>query len=157
MKRIIRKAIPEDAKAIAAFNSAMAMETEGLYLQPERIDQGVKTLLQDSSLGFYLLAEEDGLPIGSLMITTEWSDWRNGLFWWIQSVYVKKEKRRQGVFRDLYQAVQKLAAATPEVCGFRLYVEQQNHTAQKTYQSLGLAETHYRLYEQTKGKSSFFS
>ncbi len=157
MKRTVRKAVAEDAQVIAAFNSAMAMETEGISLQPERIAKGVQTLLQDSSLGFYLLAEEDEVPIASLMITTEWSDWRNGLFWWIQSVYVKEEKRRQGVFRELYQAVRELAADTPEVCGFRLYVEHENHTAQKTYQSLGLTETHYKLFEQTKGETSFFS
>ncbi|MBU1139437.1 MAG: GNAT family N-acetyltransferase, partial [Proteobacteria bacterium] len=94
MKRTIRKAVVEDAQIIASFNSAMAKETEGIILQPERIAKGVKTLLQDSTLGFYLLAEEEGEAIGSLMITTEWSDWRNGLFWWIQSVYVKEEKRR---------------------------------------------------------------
>ncbi|MBU0946472.1 MAG: GNAT family N-acetyltransferase [Proteobacteria bacterium] len=157
MKRNIRKAVPEDAQIIVAFNSAMARETEGIVLQPGRIAKGVKTLLHDSSLGFYLLAEEDGEPIASLMITTEWSDWRNGLFWWIQSVYVKEEKRRQGVFRDLYQAVTELAAKAPQVCGFRLYVEHENHTAQKTYQSLGLAETRYRLFEQTMGDTSFFS
>lgn len=157
MKRTIRKAVAEDARVIAAFNSAMAMETEGIILQPERITKGVETLLQDSSLGFYLIVVEDEIPIASLMITTEWSDWRNGLFWWIQSVYVMEEKRRQGVFRELYQAVRELAAASPEVCGFRLYVEHKNHTAQKTYQSLGLAETHYKLFEQTNGDTSFFS
>lgn len=156
MERTIRKAVAEDAQIIVDFNSAMAMETEGIVLQPERIAKGVMTLLLDSSLGFYLLAEEKGNPIGSLMITTEWSDWRNGLFWWIQSVYVKEEKRRQGVFRELYQAVRDLAAETPNVCGFRLYVEHENHAAQKTYHSLGLCETHYKLFEQTKGEVSFF-
>ncbi len=157
MKRRIRKAAAEDAQVLAAFNAAMAKETEGIVLQPERIIKGVETLLQDSTLGFYLLAEENGEPIGALMITTEWSDWRNGLFWWVQSVYVKKEKRRRGVFRDLYRAVTDLAAENPEVCGFRLYVEHDNHAAQQTYQSLGLSETRYKLFEQTKGDSSFFS
>ncbi len=156
MKRRIRKAVPGDASAIIAFNAAMAKETEGITLQNDRITNGVNTLLQTPSLGFYLLAEECNVTIGTLMITTEWSDWRNGLFWWIQSVYVKEENRRQGVFRDLYQSVTKLAAADPNICGFRLYVERENHTAQKTYQSLGLAETHYKLFEQTKGDSSFF-
>ncbi|MBU0961501.1 MAG: GNAT family N-acetyltransferase [Proteobacteria bacterium] len=157
MKRTIRKAVVEDAQIIASFNSAMAKETEGIILQPERIAKGVKTLLQDSTLGFYLLAEEEGEAIGSLMITTEWSDWRNGLFWWIQSVYVKEEKRRQGVFRDLHRTVIKLADENQDVCGFRLYVENENHTAMKTYQSLGLDETHYKIFEQTKGEFSFFS
>jgi len=86
------------------------------------------------------------------MLTVEWSEWRNGFFWWIQSVYVRPELRRQGLYRRLHQHVVELAAREPEVCGIRLYVEQENRTAQATYRALGMRETNYRLYEQSTRK-----
>jgi len=138
-----------EAALIAKFNQAMALETEDKVLDPDLINRGVLAVFDNPQLGFYLMAEVDGVPVGSLMITTEWSDWRNGLFWWIQSVYVDPEYRRQGVFRSLYNKVHAMAEEDPAVCGIRLYVEQDNENAQRTYTSLGMTETAYRLYEET--------
>lgn len=144
----IRKAIPDDASKIADFNIAMAKETEGKQLRREEIEPGVKSLFSKPEYGFYIVAVSDGEVIASLMVTFEWSDWRNGLIWWIQSVYVVKEFRRRGVYRKMYRAVKEMAEERPDVCGFRLYVEKENRVAQKTYASLGMSETHYRIYEE---------
>lgn len=152
----IRKAALGDADAIARFNSAMALETEGKALLPERVNPGVLRLLNDASLGFYVVAEREGEVVGSLMITNEWSDWRNGLFWWIQSVYVVPAARRQGVYRALYDFVRDMARADPGICGFRLYVEKDNTTAQRTYRSLGMESTDYLVYEELKPGEQYF-
>ncbi len=146
----IRRATIADARALSKFNQNMAHETEGIELIPEVIDAGVKTMIENPQMGFYLVAESDGVIAAALMTTTEWSDWRNGLFWWIQSVYVLPEFRRQGLYRKLYDEVKNLAESDSGVCGFRLYVEHDNTTAQKTYQSLGMDETSYKLYEELK-------
>ncbi len=146
----IRRATIADARALSKFNQNMAHETEGIELIPEVIDAGVKTMIENPQMGFYLVAEGDGVIAAALMTTTEWSDWRNGLFWWIQSVYVLPEFRRQGLYRKLYDEVKNLAESDSGVCGFRLYVEHDNTTAQKTYQSLGMDETNYKLYEELK-------
>ncbi|MCP4433302.1 MAG: GNAT family N-acetyltransferase [Gammaproteobacteria bacterium] len=153
----IRRAGIEDAAALSQFNQNMAFETEGVTLIPEVIDAGVKTMIENPAMGFYLVAEEGGAIAAALMTTTEWSDWRNGLFWWIQSVYVLPEYRRQGLYRKLYERIKILADQEPGVCGFRLYVEHENVTAQKTYQSLGMQETHYKLYEELKTGIEFSS
>ena len=146
----IRKAGPADASAISRFNQAMALETEGKALIAERVDAGVLGLLQRPSLGFYVVAAEQERIVGCLLVTHEWSDWRNGLFWWIQSVFIEAGWRRQGVYRRLYQHVKELAAADPAVCGFRLYVEKDNAVAQQTYAALGMAPTDYLIYEQLR-------
>ena len=146
----IRRGAMDDADTIASFNAAMAFETEGKELIPEVIGAGVRRLIETPSLGFYLVAEHAGELIACLMITNEWSDWRNGLFWWIQSVYVKKEFRRQGVYRRMYEHVRSLAQGDASVCGFRLYVEKDNENAHATYTSLGMKETDYLLYEELK-------
>lgn len=143
----VRHASSKDVPSIAAFNIAMARETEGKQLDLETISAGVASLFKHTELGFYLVAEQEGKTLASLMITTEWSDWRNGLFWWIQSVYVVPEARRQGLFTQLYRHVESLAAAEPNICGFRLYVEKENEVAKAVYRSLGMNETHYRLFE----------
>ena len=143
----IREARPDDAPAIAAFNAAMALETEHLKLDPDRLAGGVAALLADPAHGFYLLAEIDGRPAGQMMITYEWSDWRNGVFWWIQSVFVEPAWRRQGVFRALYDHVLVRARATAGVCGLRLYVENENARAQATYGGLGMSEAPYKMFE----------
>lgn len=143
----IRRATLEDAETIAAFNIAMALETENKALDANTVQAGVASLFDAPELGFYLVAEADGQIVASLMITTEWSDWRNGLFWWIQSVYVSPLFRRQGLFSQLYRHVESLAKGDSRVCGFRLYVEKENEIAQSTYRSLGMKETHYRLFE----------
>ena len=152
----IRKAQPRDADAIAAFNRAMALETEGKALIPELVGAGVRRLLADPSLGFYLVAEHEGQVVACLMVTNEWSDWRNGLFWWIQSVFVQKAWRRQGVYGSLYGHVQALAAAEPQVCGFRLYVEKDNVVAQQAYVALGMGATDYLIYEELRPGLRYF-
>lgn len=152
---IIRRAGIEDATALSQFNQNMAFETEGIKLVPQVIDAGVKNMIENPQMGFYLVAENEAQIVAALMITTEWSDWRNGLFWWIQSVYVLPEYRRQGLYRRLYEQVKTLAEVDTGVCGFRLYVEHENKRAQKTYQSLGMQETHYKLYEELKDGIEF--
>ena len=126
----IRLATSADAAVLVEFNAAMALETEGKNLLPEVIGAGVRGLLDNPVAGFYVLAETERV-LAALMITKEWSDWRNGSFWWIQSVYVRPEARRQGVYRRLYRHVQEMAAKDPQVCGFRLYVERENSAADR--------------------------
>lgn len=152
----VRLATPQDAPVLVEFNAAMALETEQKELLPEVIGAGVRSLLGNPSAGFYVAAEKDGRVVGSLMITKEWSDWRNGTFWWIQSVYVRPELRRQGVYKLLYRHVQKLAAGDPAVCGFRLYVEHENARAQATYQALGMKQTRYLVFEELKPGVKFY-
>jgi ribosomal protein S18 acetylase RimI-like enzyme len=145
----IRRAQAADADVIAGFNIAMARETEGKRLLPHVVGSGVRRLLAEPALGFYLIAQgPDGEVVASLMVTTEWSDWRNGRFWWLQSVYVRPGWRRRGVFRAMYSYVTAAAALEPDVCGFRLYVERDNRNAQATYRSLGMRETDYLMLEQ---------
>lgn len=153
----IRRATRRDAAALIAFNTAMARETEGKVLMPNVIGAGVRHLLRHPDSGFYLVAESGGKVIAGLMVTKEWSDWRNGEFWWIQSVYVRAEHRRHGVYRSLYRAVQALAAKKRGVCGFRLYVEQSNRRAQATYRASGMLRTHYLVYEHLKPGVRFFT
>ncbi|MBL6690685.1 MAG: GNAT family N-acetyltransferase [Pseudomonadales bacterium] len=148
----VERALPEDAGTIAQFNQAMALETEDKPLDREMIFPGVQALLADDSMGFYLVAREttpaDETIVGCLAITYEWSDWRNGLFWWIQSVYVPEEHRGKGVFSTMYEHVRTLAKKDPRNCGIRLYVEKDNSRAQRTYAKLGMIETEYRLMEE---------
>ncbi|MFA6294462.1 MAG: N-acetyltransferase [Victivallales bacterium] len=144
----VREAVSADADSIADFNIAMAWETESKKLSPDKIGSGVKALFKKPEYGFYVIADIDGTVAGSLMITYEWSDWRNGLFWWIQSVYVKPEFRRQGVYRAMFSYIKDLAGKNPGVCGCRLYVEHNNSIAQGTYKSLGMKETHYKMFEE---------
>ena len=144
----IRRATLSDAAFIAESNIAMASETEGMALNEDIVRPGVAAVLDNDSLGFYLVAEIDGNPAGQLMVTYEWSDWRNGLWWWIQSVYVRPEHRRKGVYTALYRHVSQAAQATGGgVCGIRLYVEQENSIAQQVYQSLDMYHTRYHMYE----------
>lgn len=142
----IRSAEPNDLEPLVRFNRALAMETEKMALHEDTLRSGVQAILHDEGLGFYLVAVVGERVIGSLMITKEWSDWRNGVFWWIQSVYVEADHRRQGVFRSLYRRVEELAR-DHNVCGFRLYVEKDNVAAQNTYASLGMHETPYKVFE----------
>ena len=148
-KSLIRLAEGRDAQTIAEFNIAMARETEDLELDPDVIAAGVRNLLQRPDLGFYVVAEQDGAIAASLMVTFEWSDWRNGLFWWIQSVYVRPEFRRQGRYRQLHEFVAARAREQQDVCGLRLYVEVDNLIAQQTYDALGMLSLSYRMFEQS--------
>ena len=145
---IIRQALSQDVEELTEFNINIARETEGIELIPEVISAGVRQLIENPHHGFYLVVELDNGIQASLMITTEWSDWRNGLFWWVQSVYVRPAYRRQGLYRELYARVKELAEQEPSVCGYRLYVERGNEAAQKAYESLGMHETEYKLYEE---------
>jgi ribosomal protein S18 acetylase RimI-like enzyme len=149
----IRAATIEDATAIADFNIKMAKETEDLDLIPEVIDAGVRNMIENPQMGFYLVAEQDTEIQAALMVTNEWSDWRNGLFWWIQSVYVRPPYRRTGLYRQLYEKVKALAQDEPNVCGFRLYVEHENLIAQHTYRSLGMERTEYEMFEEMKSEA----
>lgn len=149
---LIRDARPDDVDDIVSFSSAMAWETEHRRLDRERVRQGTMALLDAPSYGFFQVAEASGsLPerriIAQLMVTYEWSDWRNGVFWWIQSVYVDPAWRRQGVFRRMHEAVLRLARTRTNVCGVRLYVEKDNHVAQAAYKRVGLAPSPYAVYE----------
>lgn len=148
MKLSVVHARPEDADTIARFNQQMAEETESKQLAWDSIRPGVEAMLTDPGLGFYLVALVDDAVAGCLAVTYEWSDWRNGLFWWIQSVYVAPSHRDQGVFTAMYEAVKAEASGQHNVCGIRLYVEVDNETAQRTYFRLGMTETHYRLLEE---------
>lgn len=144
----IRTATADDADVLVGFNEAMAQETENKRLDPNTVQAGVETMLSDRDQGFYLVAVRDEEIVGSLMTTTEWSDWRNGTFWWIQSVYVRPEARRTGVYTALHRAVRERAQQATKVCGLRLYVEKDNETARETYESLGMTQTSYRMYEE---------
>ncbi|MBW4632688.1 MAG: GNAT family N-acetyltransferase [Iphinoe sp. HA4291-MV1] len=129
----------------------MARETEDKDLSLEIVTAGVETLLKNSDFGFYVVAENNDKVAASLMVTTEWSDWRNGRFWWIQSVYVHPKFRRQGIYRKLYEFVKEKARNEQNelrICGFRLYVDHQNTVAQKTYKALGMKDTGYMIYEE---------
>lgn len=147
MTLTIRAALESDAGHIAEFNSRLALETEEMYLAPEIVNPGVAAMLSDRSKGRYWIAEADGRVVGQIMVTYEWSDWRNGMIWWIQSVYVRGDYRRSGVFSALYRHVESLAQQDPQVCGIRLYVEGENARAQQTYESLGMNMTGYRVME----------
>ena len=147
----VRLARPEDAAAIASFSAAMALETEGRRLDLDRLYEGTLAILNSPEHGFFMVAElepaGDSQLLGQLMITYEWSDWRNGAFWWIQSVYVDPAWRRQSVFRLMHQTVMAAAKASPNVCGVRLYVEGNNNVAQAVYRKVGLTPSSYAIFE----------
>ena len=147
MDMVIRTASDEDADAIAAFNVAMARETEHRELNLDVVRRGVRGLLDRPHFGFYLVATVAGQVVASLMVTYEWSDWRNGCFWWIQSLYVVPEYRRRGVFRQMYAHLEEATHRDEMACGLRLYVEESNALARRTYETLGLALTRYTVYE----------
>ena len=147
MNITIRPATADDADFLATGNAAMALETEHKQLDPGIVGAGVRAALDDPGKGRYYIAEREGRRVGQLMFTYEWSDWRNGTFWWIQSVYVLPDARRGGVFRALYRHVEQLAAQDPGVCGIRLYVERENARAQETYRHCGLHDAGYAVME----------
>jgi ribosomal protein S18 acetylase RimI-like enzyme len=144
----VRDARPEDAPVIAEFNAALALETEGKLLDRALLEPGVRALLADPVKGRYYLAERAGMVVGQTMTTYEWSDWRNGWFWWIQSVYVHGAHRRAGVFRALHTHILERARADRSVCGVRLYVEDDNQRAKRTYQALGFVRGGYEVLQQ---------
>ena len=143
-----RLAVAGDARTLAGFNQAMALETEAKDLADGVALGGVEAALRDPVHGFYVVAETGRELAGALLVTYEWSDWRNGRIWWIQSVYVRPGHRRRGVYRALHEFVRDRARATGGVVGLRLYVERENATAQRTYAALGMRETPYLVYEE---------
>jgi GNAT superfamily N-acetyltransferase len=145
-----RDAVPDDATSIIEFQLAMARETEELDLDRDVLTRGVQAVFADESKGRYFVAENDGRVIGSLMITYEWSDWRNGTVWWIQSVYVIPEFRRRGIYAGLYAHVRAMVEPRPEIRGIRLYVDNRNTAAQQVYARLGMEGEHYRVFEWMK-------
>ncbi|HSG66390.1 MAG TPA: GNAT family N-acetyltransferase [Gammaproteobacteria bacterium] len=143
----IRTARPADTTVIADFNRRLAEETESKVLDPATVLAGVTALIDDAAHGQYYVADAGGDVIGQLLITYEWSDWRNGQFWWIQSVYVSPAHRRRGIFKALFDHVSALARANPMVCGIRLYVDEHNAQALATYGALGFSSPGYRVLE----------
>jgi ribosomal protein S18 acetylase RimI-like enzyme len=144
----IREAIRQDVPTLAQFSLQIALETEDKQLDEEVLACAVNAVFDDSKRGFYLVAEVEDKIVGSLMVTTEWSEWRNGDFWWIQSVHVEPEFRRRGIFKALYTEAKQRAKNTEKVCGCRLYVERDNTAAQATYAQLGFVETNYKVFEE---------
>ena len=143
----VRPATDADVALMVRWAQAMALETEHKQLDGATLAAGIGTGLADPQRARYFIATVDGEPAGTLMLTYEWSDWRNGWWWWIQSVYVAPAQRRKGVYRALYSHVLALARADSAVCGLRLYVERENTSAQRTYEFLGMTDAGYRMYE----------
>jgi GNAT superfamily N-acetyltransferase len=148
----IRTARRADISRLVEFNQAMALETEGKRLDADVLTDGVSAVFDDAAKGFYVVAEQNSDIAGGLLVTFEWSDWRNAWFWWIQSVYVAAEFRGQKIYSKMYDFVKQKAEETGGVCGFRLYVEKENVHAKRVYEKLGMAETYYLMYEE-KSKS----
>ena len=141
----IRRATAGDVRTLVEYNAALALESEGKTLDPAVLEAGVLAALADPAKGFYVIAERDGDAVGQTGITYEWSDWRNGWYWWIQSVFVREDARREGVFSAIYRHLEAEAAADPTVIGIRLYVDNGNHRAKATYAKLGLEDENYML------------
>ncbi len=143
----VRRAVPDDLETIVRFNAAMALESEVKALDLEQLRKGVAAVFQRHGLGFYCVAEVAGRVVGQLMITTEWSDWRNSSYWWIQSVYVDAGHRRMGVYRTLHSFIVAEAKERGGVQGLKLYVDRANNGAQSVYTSLGMSHSNYDLWE----------
>lgn len=144
----IRLATAAEIASLVEFNQAMALETEGKSLDSDTLTRGVSAVFDDPNKGFYVVADEGGRIVGGLLVTFEWSDWRNGWFWYVQSVYVRPEARGQRIYSRLYEFVKQRAAEKGNVCGFRLYVEKENVHAQRVYESVGMKETYYLMFEE---------
>lgn len=146
----IRKGNPEDIKTIAGFQQAMAQETENIKLDDNILSKGIRAIFDDPSKGQYFVAEFEGKVIASLMTTFEWSDWRNSTVWWLQSVYVLPEFRKQGIFRKMYKHVKSEVEKQPNVSGIRLYMVTSNTVAASTYEAVGMDGERYRMFEWMK-------
>lgn len=144
---VLRRAGTSDADIIAGYNVAMAEETEGRALDPTVVLEGVRGVLAAPEMGFYLVADAGGRIVGQAMVTFEWSDWRNGNFWWVQSVYVHPEFRQQGIFAMIFREIEREARERPDVVGLRLYVDGENRRAQETYRHLGMEMSNYLMFE----------
>jgi GNAT superfamily N-acetyltransferase len=147
MAIIVRDARPSDATIIAEFNARLAQETEGKILDCGELARGVAALISDPAKGRYFLACDGDDVLGQVALSFEWSDWRDGWFWWLQSVYVRADARGRGVFRTLHQHVIDAARAAGAL-GLRLYVERDNENGKRTYEALGMTPTSYLVFEQ---------
>ncbi len=143
----IRHATPDDLEQIVTYNQGLAIETEGRTIDDATLRNGIEQALADRRRCLYFVAERGPEVVGQCMVTFEWTDWRNGWLWWFQSVYVHKNHRRQGIFRALYDHVEREARSNPDVRGLRLYVERDNHTAMKTYDEMGMTPSGHIVYE----------
>jgi ribosomal protein S18 acetylase RimI-like enzyme len=150
MEILIRDANIKDHSHIVDFQMAMALETEELILEQNTLSKGVKAVLEDPSKARYFIAEGEGKPAGMLMITTEWSDWRNRWVWWIQSVYILPECRKMGIYKILYEHVKRIVSNSDSIGGIRLYVDRRNTRAQAVYTNLGMNGDHYATFEWMK-------
>lgn len=146
----IRKAKIEDLETIVKFNYNLAKETEDKKLDLEILTKGVEAILSDSAKGQYYVYVIDGKVVGQIMHTYEWSDWRNGMFLWVQSVYVDADYRKKGIYKKLYNQVKNICDNNEGITGIRLYVEKENLNAKATYKSLGMYECNYHMYEYEK-------
>ncbi len=144
----IRIAQTDDINSLVDFNQKMALETEGKRLDGGTLKSGVEAVFHDEGKGFYVVTEDTGAILGGLMVTFEWSDWRNKWFWWIQSVYIVPEARGKGIYRQMYDFVKARAKDNGNICGFRLYVEKDNSSAQKVYERVGMESSPYLMYEE---------
>jgi ribosomal protein S18 acetylase RimI-like enzyme len=144
----IRIARADDIDSLVEFNQAMAIETEGKHLDNDVLRTGVEAVFNSDRRGFYVVAEAEHRIVGGLMVTSEWSDWRNAWFWWIQSVYILPEARGQKLYSRMYDFVKETADQAGGVCGFRLYVESDNINAQRVYDAVGMHRSHYLMYEE---------
>ena len=147
----IRKAAPADIEILIHFQQRLAGETESMQLDRDLLRTGIQAMFDDPSRGLYYMAEFDGEVAGCHMITYEWSDWRNGTVWWLQSVYIRESMRKRGIFKAMYDNLTKMIAADDGVSGLRLYVEKSNHRAQQTYRAMGMNGDHYFVFEKMKG------
>lgn len=145
----IRESKNIDASVIADFQQKMAFETENIYLDNKKVRAGVNAVMEDKSKGFYIVAEDQEI-VASMLLTPEWSDWRNGTFLWIQSLYVIPEYRKQGIFRMMYEFVKQKVKTSESYVGIKLYVDQHNEIAQKAYEKIGMDSSHYRMFEWNK-------
>lgn len=144
----IRIATTNDIDSLVEFNKAMALETEGKLLDTDIVRPAVESIFDDKAKGFYVVADEDGEIAGALLITYEWSDWRNAWWWWVQSVYIRPEARGKRIYSQLYGFVKTHAVEAGDVYGIRLYVENENTHAQRVYEKLGMQQSPYRMYDE---------
>lgn len=147
MKVAIRQATVADVEIVVEYNARLAEETERTQLDRQRLRRGVTAILSDSAKGLYFLAEVDGQAVGQISVTYEWSDWRNGNFWWLQSVYIAEASRGSGVLKCLFNHLISLSEVNSSICGLRLYVDKENDPARAVYSRLGFESAHYDMME----------
>jgi ribosomal protein S18 acetylase RimI-like enzyme len=150
MDYTIREATTTDVPVLVSFQQNMAKETEGLHLDPTIVTAGINNMLADPSKGKYYVATQNNLVAGCLMITNEWSDWRNGNVLWIQSVFIDPAHRGKNVYRKMYEHIQQMVLGSSALRGIRLYVDKSNKAAQAVYEKLGMNGEHYQVYEWMK-------